>query len=101
MSSFHMMKCLLIKVTEGIPLDKRPSRNISRRSGSTAVGYNSSSVGESPLAESDGYNSGAIHSDEDLHNLETSSEGYTVTLLMCLPPEILRQRRLIRIHQAY
>ena len=74
LSSFHMMKSLLIKVTEGIPLDKRHSRNVHRRASTPGPGYESSSGGEGSAAESDGYTSGALNSDEDLRNIETASE---------------------------
>ena len=74
-SSFQMMKSLVIKVTEGIPLDKRLSRNVPRRASTPGPGYESSLGGESTAAESDGYTSGAINSDEDLRSIETASEG--------------------------
>ena len=38
LSSFHMMKSLLVKVTERIPVNKRPSRNIPRRSATPGPG---------------------------------------------------------------
>ena len=75
LSSFHMMKSLLVKVTEGIPLNKKPSRNIPRRSATPGPGQESSSGGESASADSDGYTSGAIDTDEDFRNIETGSEG--------------------------
>ena len=77
LSSFHMMKSLLVKVTEGIPLNKRPSRNIPRRSATPGPGCASSSGGESSGTNSDGYTSGAIDTDEDLCNIDTGSEGFT------------------------
>ena len=70
LSSFHMMKSLLMKVNEGIPLDRRPSLNIPRRSATPGPGYESSSGGESTST-----NSGAIDTNEDLYNIETGSEG--------------------------
>ena len=75
LSSFHMMKSLLTKLTEGIPLNKRTSRNIPRRSATPGPGYESSSGGESTGIESDGYTSGAMDTDEDMRNIETGSEG--------------------------
>ena len=38
-SSFQMMKSLVIKVTEGVPLDKRLSRNVPRRASTPGPGY--------------------------------------------------------------
>ena len=79
-SSFHMMKSLLMKVTEGAPLNKRSSRNIPRRAGTPGPGCESSSEGESTAVESDGYTSGAINSDEDFRNIDTSSGDYPSTI---------------------
>ena len=72
-SSLHMMKSLIIKSTEAIPLDKRPSRNIPRRAGTPSSGFESNSGG-STATDSDGYTSGALNSDEGLRNIETSSD---------------------------
>ena len=69
-SSFHLMESLSIKVTEGTPQDKRLLRNILRRSGTPAPGYDSRSAEESSIAESDCYTSGAFNSDENTHNIE-------------------------------
>ena len=77
LSSFHMEKSLLVKVTEGIQLNKRPSRNIPRRSATPGPGCASSSGGESSGTNSDGYTSGAIDTNEDLCNIDTGSEGFT------------------------
>ena len=73
-SSFDMMKSLLMKMTEGIPLDNRLTLKLPPRAGTPAPGYDSSSGEERTIAETDGYTSRAFNSDEDLNNLETSSE---------------------------
>ena len=75
LSSFHMTS-LLVKVTEGIPLYKRPSRNIPRRSARPGPVYEFSPGGESTETNNDGYTSGAIPTDEDIRNIETGSEGF-------------------------
>ena len=74
------MKSLLRKVTKGNLLHKRPSRNIPRRAGTPGPGYESSSGGESTAADIDGYRSGALNSDKDLRNFETSSEANPPTI---------------------
>ena len=75
-----MMKSLLVRVTQGNPLDKRPSGNLNRRSGTVVPGYESSSGEDSTVSETYGYTSGALNSNEDLRNLYTSSEGYPATV---------------------
>ena len=72
-SLFHMMKSLLIKVTEGIPLDKRPSRNLLRRADTPGPDRESSSGGDSSAVDNDVYTSGALNSDEDFRYIETAS----------------------------
>ena len=79
-SLYHMMKSLLVRVTQGNPLDKRPSGNLNRRSGTVVPGYESSSGEDSTVSETYGYTSGALNSNEDLRNLYTSSEGYPATV---------------------
>ena len=83
-----MMKSLLVKVTEGIPLNKCPSRDILRRSAIPDPGYESSSGGESSGTNSDGYTSGAIDTDEDLCNIETGSEGYLANVSFSKTPNM-------------
>ena len=78
-----MMKSLLIKVTEGILLDKRRSRNVRPRAGTPGPGYESR--GESTAADSDGYTRGAQNSDKDHRTNETSSEASPPTISASTP----------------
>ena len=73
LSSYHMMKSLLLHATQGVSRDKR--KGLPRRCATPARGFSESSGDETnPSGDTtDGYTSGAINSDEDPYNLGSIS----------------------------
>ena len=72
-SSYHMMKSLLLHATHGAPQDKKKS--LPRRCATPARQPHDSSVDESSIGghTTDGYTSGALNSDEDPYQLGSIS----------------------------
>ena len=73
LSSYHMMKSLLLNATQGVSRDKR--KGLARRCATPARGFSESSGDETNPSgnTTDGYTSGAINSDEDPYNLGSIS----------------------------